>query len=309
MDKLAKSWGAMVPAANKTERKMNRLPNFVIIGAMKSATSTLYEQLLRQPGIFLPRLKEPNFFSNDEHYSRGMEWYSGLFEEAGGSDILGEASTHYTKLPTYPQTVTRMRNCLEQPRLIYVMRDPVDRLISQYIHQWSEGEIRCGLDEALTRHPELIAYSCFVHQLEPFITAYGKSTILPVFFDRLRADPRGQLERVCRFVGYEGEVEWHEDLSRRNVSAERVRKFPLYDLLVDHPVATKLRQALIPKPVRKRVRQFLSFGEQPTLSPKSLEKLHKVFDNDLTILSDWVGSRLNCRNFRAVTSSQSLEWF
>jgi hypothetical protein len=280
----------------------------VIIGAMKSATSTLYEQLLRQPGIFLPTLKEPNFFSNDEQYSRGIEWYCDLFRKAGALDILGEASTHYTKLPTYPQTVARMRNCLERPRLIYVMRDPVDRLISQYIHQRSEGEIRCGLDEALTRHPELIAYSCFTRQLAPFVEAYGKMAILPVFFDRLTADPQGQLERVCRFIGYAGKVEWDDNLARSNVSADRVRKFPLYDLLVEHPVATKLRQGLVPKAVRTKVREFLAMGERPTLTATALKDLHKVFDEDLAILGEWLGTSLNCRNFRAITSTQSLEW-
>ena len=202
----------MVAAATKIERTTSRLPSFVIIGAMKSATSTLYEQLSRQPGIFLPSLKEPNFFSNDEQYARGIEWYSGLFKQAAASDILGEASTHYTKLPTYPQTVTRMRNWLERPRFIYVMRHPVDRLVSQYVHQWSEGEIRCGLDEALNRHPELIAYSCYARQLAPFIESYGKSAILPVFFDRLIADPQGELERVCRFIGYSGIARWDENL-------------------------------------------------------------------------------------------------
>lgn len=287
---------------------MSRLPSFVIIGAMKSATSTLYEQLLRQPGIFLPRLKEPNFFSNDEQYSRGIEWYSDLFKEAGASNILGEASTHYTKLPTYPQTVMRMRNWLDQPRLIYVMRDPVDRLISQYIHQWSQGEIRCGLDKALTRYPELIAYSCYARQLAPFIETYGKTAILPVFFDRLRADPQGELEKVCRFIGYGGKVEWDEHLSRRNVSAERVRKFPLYDLLIEHPVAARLRQGLVPKAVRTKIRRFFSMGERPALTATSKKKLEKLFDEDLTILGDWLGTSLNCRNFSAITSAKSLEW-
>ena len=216
---------------------MSRLPSFIIIGAMKSATSTLYEQLSRQPGIFLPQLKEPNFFSDDQQYARGMDWYASLFNEARPSDILGEASTHYTKLPTYPQTVARMRDWLDQPRLIYVMRHPIDRMISQYIHQWSEGEISCGLDEAVTRYPELVAYSCYARQLAPFIETYGRSAILPVFFDRLRVEPQRELERVCRFIGYSGPVQWETDLSRRNVSAERVRKFPFYDALVDHPIA------------------------------------------------------------------------
>jgi hypothetical protein len=287
---------------------MNRLPSFIIIGAMKSATSTLYEQLLRQPGIFLPRLKEPNFFSNDEQYTRGMEWYSDLFNEAGRTDILGEASTHYTKLPTYPQTVMRMRKCLKQPRLIYVMRDPVDRLVSQYTHQRSQREIHGGLDIALIRNPELIAYSCYTRQLAPFVETYGKSAILPVFFDRLIADPQGELERVCRFIGFRGNAQWNEDLSRRNVSAERVRKFPLYDFLVEHPVATALRRNLVPKAIRTRIRDFLSMGERPELTETTRKELEKVFDDDLAILGQWLGISLDCRNFREVTSTQSLDW-
>jgi hypothetical protein len=285
-----------------------RLPSFVIIGAMKSATSTLYEQLLRQPGIFLPRLKEPNFFSNDEQYSRGAEWYTSLFSEAGESDILGEASTHYTKLPTYPQTIARMRNWLDQPRLIYVMRDPVDRLISQYMHQLSQGEIHCSLVQALPRYSELVAYSRYALQLAPFIETYGKTSILPIFFERLIADPQGELERVCRFIGYGGKVQWDEELSRRNVSSERVRKFALYDLLVENPVASKLRQKLIPKAVRTKIRQYLSVGERPMLTEEAREKLEKQFDEDLAILGDWLGISLNCQNFHDVTSARPLNW-
>lgn len=290
------------------EHQMDRLPSFLIIGAMKSATSTLYEQLLRQSGIFLPRLKEPNFFSNDEQFARGIEWYSGLFKEAGPADILGEASTHYTKLPTYPHSVARMRDLLTQPRLIYVMRDPIDRLISQYIHQWSEREIRCGLDQALTRHPELIAYSCYARQLAPFIEAYGKAAILPVFFDRLLANPQGELERVCRFIGYGREVKWDEARSRSNVSAQRVRKFPLYDLIVEHPIAARLRRGLFPKALRTKVRRFLSMEARPAVAETTRKELEKRFDDDLAILGDWLGVSLNCRNFRAITSTQSLDW-
>ena len=91
---------------------MHRLPSFVIIGAMKSATSTLYEQLRRQPGIFMPALKEPNFFSDPAQQSKGLDWYRGLFADAGPGDIIGEASTHYAKLPTYPGTVARMQERL-----------------------------------------------------------------------------------------------------------------------------------------------------------------------------------------------------
>ena len=287
---------------------MGRLPSFVIIGAMKSATSTLYEQLLRQPGIFLPELKEPNFFSDDAQYARGLDWYAGLFNDAKASDILGEASTHYTKLPKYPKTVARMCSCLNRPRLIYVMRDPVDRLISQYIHQWSEGEIRCGLDEAVTIHQELLAYSCYARQLEPFIEAFGKKAILLVCFDRLIEDPQGELDRVCAFIGYAEKAHWDANSSRRNVSADRMRKFPLYEVLIEHPLAAKLRQALVPKVARRKVRQFFSMRRRPVLSETMRAKVENIFDDDLAILGGWLGRELDCRNFRAVTAAAPMNW-
>jgi len=287
---------------------MSRLPNFLIIGAMKSATTTLYDQLLQQPGIFMPELKEPNFFSDDPQYRRGADWYENLFEAAKPSDLVGEASTHYTKLPTYPQTVARMRKALDHPRLIYVMRHPVDRMVSQYVHQWSEHEIRCDIDEAVTRYPELAAYSLYAAQLQPYIDTYGKDAILPVFFDRLKDFPQEELERVCRFIGYKGPVQWKTDLGPDNVSSQRVRRFPLYSLLVESPVATALRRTLVPKELRTRIRQFFSMTKRPVLSEKTERNLEKVFDADLAVLGSWLGAKLTCENFCAVTSSTSLEW-
>lgn len=97
---------------------MSPAPDFLIIGAMKSATSTLHEQLARQPGVFMSTPKEPNFFSDDPIYARGFEWYRGLF--AGGAEALlrGESSTHYTKLPTHPHAVERIARHLPQVKLI-----------------------------------------------------------------------------------------------------------------------------------------------------------------------------------------------
>jgi hypothetical protein len=287
---------------------MSRLPKFVVIGAMKSATSTLYAQLSRQDGIFLTALDEPNFFSNDEQYSKGIEWYCSLFEDAAPSNILGEVSTHYTKLPTYPQTVTRMRKWLDRPQLVYIMRNPVDRLVSQYIHQWSEGQIHCDLQEALERHPELIAYSCYAKQLAPFFEAYGKSAILPVFFERLIVDPQGELERICRFIGHTGTVQWDEHLSRRNVSAERIRKFPLYDLLIETPWARSFRHLFVPKWIRTKVRHLASMKQRPAITGSALTNLEQLLDEDLARVGDWLGIQLDCQHFRAAVSGQSHNW-
>ena len=76
------------------------LPDFLIIGAMKCGTSTLQAQLARQPGVFMSTPKEPNYFSDDEVHAQGQARYEGLFSGAAEGDLTGEASTHYTKLPT-----------------------------------------------------------------------------------------------------------------------------------------------------------------------------------------------------------------
>src|SRR6185295_6140807 len=120
-------------------------PDFVVIGAMKCGTSTLHVQLAAQPGFFMSEPKEPNFFSDDAEFARGEGWYRGLFAGAGEGDLRGESSTHYTKLPTHPRTVERLASELGRDlRFVYVVRHPVDRLVSHYVHAWTENEVRAS---------------------------------------------------------------------------------------------------------------------------------------------------------------------
>ena len=91
------------------------------------------------------------------------------------------------------------------------MRDPVDRIVSQYIHEWSVHKIDadCSIDDAVHQHPELIDYSRYHMQLVPYIERYGIEAILPVFFERLTREPQTQLERICAHVGYTSRPTWH----------------------------------------------------------------------------------------------------
>src|SRR5262249_53847165 len=148
-------------------------PDFIVIGAMKSATTTLHEQLRRQPGLFMCRPKEPNFFSADAIHARGWAWYGSLFRSAGTEELRGESSTHYTKLPTYPRTVERMVQDLPRLKLIYLMRHPIDRLISQYVHELTGGRITVGLDEAGVPEPGPSHYSPYNQQVRAFQGGYG----------------------------------------------------------------------------------------------------------------------------------------
>lgn len=275
---------------------------------MKSATSTLQEQLVQQPGIFMSEPKEPNFFSDDAQYRRGLDWYRGLFAGASAGDLCGEASTHYTKLPTYPRTVERMQALLPAPRLIYVMRHPVDRLVSHYIHEWTMGVVRCGIDEAVERHPEMIVYGQYTRQLQPYFDAFGRDAVLPVFFDRLTRAPQDELERICRFIGYPGAPAWQPDLKPSNTSSERIRRFPLYRLLIESAPATWVRRSLVPRSLRNRVKSRLTMQQRPSLGPTVRRELELVFDRDLAVLGEWLGIELSCSNFRAVTADATYDW-
>lgn len=289
---------------------MNTAPDFIIIGAMKCATSTLHEQLARQPGFFMTDLKEPNFFSDDDQYARGKDWYLSLFADAKPGDLRGESSTHYTKLPTYPQTIDRLREHCPDAKLIYVMRHPIDRLISQYVHEWSQCVIpnQMGIDEALDAHPELIAYSRYTMQLRPYFDAFGSDRILPVFFERIASAPQPELERICRFLGDPHPPTWQHDLDAQNVSNQRMRKSPLRDAIVEAPGLKQLRRALVPKSVRTWIRGLWTLKQKPRLSPGQLARLVELFNEDLATLGTWLGVSLSCPTFKDTVKAGGLEW-
>lgn len=275
---------------------------------MKCATSTLHEQLALQPGIFMTELKEPNFFSNDEQYAKGMEWYLSHFESAPADAMCGESSTHYTKRPTYPHTVERIQEHLPNVKLIYVMRHPIDRLMSNYIHEWSQKRIFVDINQAIYQHPELVDYSRYTLQLQPYFDTFGQARVLPVFFERLFHQPQEELERVCCFIGYSGQPVWDHQLNAQNISSERMRQSAIRDFFVELPVLRELRQQFISKSFRTWVRSLWTMKKRPTLDQKQLEYLQAIFDEDLAVLGSWLGSKLSCDNFKAVVKCSPQNW-
>ena len=288
---------------------MGRGPDFIIIGAMKCATSTLHEQLASQPGLFMSRPKEPNFFSDDDIYAKGWAWYRGLFEGADERALRGESSTHYTKLPTYPHTVARIRRHLPRVKLIYIMRDPIDRLISHYLHESIRGQINVSVDQAVERHPELTVFGLYSRQLEPYLEAFGPEGVLPVFFERLVAHPQEELERICRFIGYEGRPRWDFAMKAQNVTSEQLRKSVIRERIVNISLLSRIRRWLVPRHWNERFKAFWrTTSERPMLMPESVQRLRAVFDADLARLGARLGVEITSATFREVASAGSHEW-
>ena len=260
-------------------------PDFIIIGAMKAGTSTLYSQLAGQEGVFLTTPKEPNFFSDDAVYAKGLDWYRSLFAEARPGDLAGEASTHYTKLPTYPETLARMQAGIDPPRLIYVIRNPVARAVSHFMHEHSVGAVTGTFDAALGSHPEMIEYGRYAMQIRPYIEAFGQGAVHLTSLEQIKADPDGELAAIGQFLNHEAPLTWDHGQAAQNVSAQRMRRLPLHGLLFANPVAKALRQVLIPAGLRARLRAARTITDRPELSPATRQRLEATFAEDHAALS------------------------
>lgn len=256
------------------------LPDFLIIGAMKCGTSTLQAQLVRQPGLFMTTPKEPNFFSDDPVFARGMDWYSSLFAAAAPGDLKGEASTHYTKLPTWPETVARMQAVLTAPRLVYVIRNPIERAVSHLIHEWTKEVMGADPVAAFADHPELVDYGCYARQIAPFIAAFGRDAVMLTSLEQMTRDPQAVLAEVGRHIELAGVPVWDHSLGAQNVSAERFRRLPMHRLLAGNPVSRFLRRTFVPQSLRDRVRRARSIDDRPRLPADLQARLAARFAAD-----------------------------
>jgi len=199
-----------------------------------------------------------------------------------------------------------MSASLPELKLIYVIRHPVERLTSHYMHQWSQNVIRTDINTAIDNFPELINYSLYSMQLKPYIEQYGEKNVLLVFSEAFRHNPERALSRVARFIGYDKPVTWYDDLPEQNVSSQRVRRFKGYKLVVDNPVLELLRRKLIPQCFRDFVKQQLVMKKRPELTLESQRKLEKIFNDDLNILSQLTGTEINLGNYKQLAKDKHI---
>ena len=111
---------------------MNKLPNFLIIGAQKAGTTSLYAYLEQHQDIFMSNPKEPRFFVDDKKYSKGLEYYSKFFVECKNEIMIGEASTNYSSYSNLEKIIQRIYKFNPKTKLIYILRNPISRSYSSY---------------------------------------------------------------------------------------------------------------------------------------------------------------------------------
>lgn len=158
---------------------MSRLPDFIIVGAMKAGTTTAYRWLDTHPGTALPAVKEPDFFCFDDAYRQGLGTYSGHFAASPERLLTGEASVKYTA-PEYAEKVAdRIAADLPAVKLVAVLRDPLERLRSEYRFSVQRGWEHDGFADALARPGNpYVGKSCYHRCLAPYFERFGSDRLL-----------------------------------------------------------------------------------------------------------------------------------
>ena len=182
-----------------TMTQTRRLPDFIIAGAAKSATTWLQNSLQQSPAIQMPD-HEPHFFSR--RYAEGLEAYLDELGPAANGVLLGEKSNSYL---TQPEAAARIHAHVPQARLVFQLRDPVARAYSDYCMLLRRGEV----DADIARHldPDRAAAGrflqdgCYDRHLARFYALFPAEQILVLRYEDILHDPQGQVARLGAHLG------------------------------------------------------------------------------------------------------------
>jgi hypothetical protein len=238
-------------------------PNLFLIGAMKSGTSYLSELLRTHPAVFMCTPKEPSYFVDGEilhqqwpymwkkGYWRSENRYLRLFARAGKARIIGEASTVYTKLPTYTGVPERILNFNPHARFIYIMRDPIERTISHYWHEVKLSRERRSMLTAIQSNPDYTEVSHYARQLSEYLFKVERHSVYVLTLEELVAAPAEKMSLIFAWLGVDFSFRLPK-IGPKNVTPEVVEHIRGFGLLA------RLRQTSwygkvephIPRPIR-----------------------------------------------------------
>jgi hypothetical protein len=148
--------------------------------------------------------KEPGYFVRDRHT---LDWYQSLFTSAGDTTARGEASTAYTAAPRTPGASERIHAVIPDAKLVYLVRDPLERTLSHYAFMVAQGLEQRSIAEALQNGSNYVECSRYAYQLAPFVALFPREQILVVGSRELRDDRVHTMRQVLKFIGVDPDVQ------------------------------------------------------------------------------------------------------
>lgn len=253
--------------------------DFCIIGAAKCGTTSLAAWLGEHPDVHVVPRKEPQFFSTDAMYARGIDWYRGIFQGAAPQQKCGEGSVTYSRYPASQSPAERLARHYPDVRLIYVVREPVARLESDclqsvkfILNTLGDDHTALPLDRVLETFDDpcspyytaLRESGNYCRQLGHYDALFPAEQILVVLSEDLRQDEPATMGRVHEFLGLASfertepatvrneTSAFIEKVSRRR-AADRLARLPGYDLA----------RRVLPQSMKDRAIRVLSHAPDP----------------------------------------------
>jgi hypothetical protein len=267
------------------------LPNLIIIGAGRGGTTSLHYYLGEHPEIFMAEKKELMFFVQELNWRRGIAWYERQFES--DAPVRGEATPQYSLYPTYRGVPERMAQVVPDAKLIYLVRDPMERLFSQYALSHSFGHDRRTLAEALASEDRSLYVDAgrYATQLERHLEHFPRERILVLETEELQRRRQEVLRSVFAFLGVDQEFESPAFASVHNMAPERQSRavFRRVGGVVQAGLGFERYRRLLARTPHALRPLFTTPHERPDLEPAVRAELEAIFREEATRLRELTG--------------------
>ena len=250
-----------------------RKPNLFILGAMKSGTTLLWKLLGSHPSIYMSTPKEPCYFVEptqlrnlhpffwSQGYWRSQERYLQLFQSNNNELFAGEASVYYTHLPRATGVAERIHQFNPNARLIYIIRDPVERTISHYWHGVIHSNEDRSLLRAISEEGQYCDVSYYAMQLMPYLDRFKSEQIRILTFEELTENPDETIKSIFRWLGLDTAVTIYPVVPVNitpDIVIQRARWWSIVTRAAGkHGIVLRAIHS-IPKPIRQHVDRLLS---------------------------------------------------
>ena len=215
------------------------LPDFLVIGAPKCGTTSLCHLLGKHPQVFMPEVKEPHFFGRNDPL-KTLSWYEDQFKGAEGYKAVGEGSTSYTHPHIIHQAAMGISRLIPHCRLIYITRNPIKRLESDWKMREREGWAEGKLNEAVKRQETLVGHGKYWQNISVYREFFPDSQILNLFLEDFSQNPMLELKRCFYFLAVDTSMSISDADKPLNEStqyrkdglvAKYARQIPFFNLL------------------------------------------------------------------------------
>ncbi len=288
------------------------LPNFFIVGAAKSGTTSLYHYLDQHPDIFMSKVKEPHYFVDWDKYVKNLEEYEALFAGWNGERAVGEASTGYLYDPTTP---ARIKELVPDAKIIILLRNPADMAFTLWRHMRRLGKrgehqtFKSALKAENARindpgfkaknqdswHGNFYYYSraLYHQQVKRYYDTFGKNNVHVIIFEEFAGNSIEKCREVFRYLGVD--ESFVPSIDRFNVGRE-VRHRGLQKLISKPPERIKALAGFLPGRVRSRIKETLlriNAKKAPTFEPSIKDELLTSYRSDVEKLEKLLGRKLS----------------